>query len=251
MTHAEMTLRKLRGPRLLLALLLTAAAMPATPMPATPMPATPMPAVAMPAATAADLTSQAAALRPDVPHGMVLYMKHCARCHGRKAAGDGPRQIPALAGQRTAYLITQLAQFIAGVRPGSELHGPVMHESLQPPDVDRPQALRDLAGWLSQAAPDHGAEHGTGQALASGKRAYTSACADCHGMSADGRDSPPVPALASQHYSYLLARLRSFSAGHVAHAPGLGPEIVGPSEQQQVLADYASRLTLVHPPADP
>jgi len=226
MPHADMTLRRLRGTPLLLAALLPAAAM------------------------AADLTSQAATLTADVPHGMVLFVKHCASCHGRKAWGDGPRQIPALAGQRAAYLIAQLAQFIEGGRAGSELHGPVMHEALQPPDVHRAQALRDLAGWLSQAAPNREAEHGTGQALASGKRGYTSACAGCHGVSGDGRDSPPVPALAGQHYSYLLAQIRSFSTGHRAHAPGLGPEILGSPEQQQALADYASRLTPATPPAE-
>ena len=226
MPHADMTLRRLRGTPLLLAVLLPAAAM------------------------AADLTSQAATLTADVPHGMVLFVKHCASCHGRKAWGDGPRQIPALAGQRAAYLIAQLAQFIEGGRAGSELHGPVMHEALQPPDVHRAQALRDLAGWLSQAAPNREAEHGTGRALASGKRGYTSTCAGCHGASGEGRDSPPVPALAGQHYSYLLAQIRSFSTGHRAHAPGLGPEILGSPEQQQALADYASRLTPATPPAE-
>jgi cytochrome c553 len=228
MPHADITMRRSRAAPLLLMAWLP---------------------VPVPAA-AADLTSQAAALTPDVPHGMVLFMKHCTGCHGRKAWGDGPREIPALAGQRAAYLIAQLAHFIDGGRPGSELHGPAMHESLQPPDVNRAQALRDLAGWLSQAAPNREPEHGTGQALASGKRAYTRACAGCHGTSGDGRDSPPVPALASQHYSYLRTQLRNLSTGQVAHAPGLGPEILGPAEQQQALADYASRLTPATPPAE-
>jgi cytochrome c553 len=117
------------------------------------------------AAVAADLASQAAALTADVPHGMVLYMKHCAGCHGRRAWGNGPREIPAPAGQREAYLIAQLAHFIDGARPGSEVHGPAMHDSLQPPDVDRAQALRDLGAWLSHAMPNREPEHGEGQVL--------------------------------------------------------------------------------------
>jgi len=191
----------------------------------------------------AEPASQAAMPAPDAPHGMVLYLKHCASCHRRNAWGDGPREIPALAGQHAGYLMAQLTHFVEGGRQGSELHGPVMHETLQPPDVNRAQALRDLAAWLSQSLPNREPEHGEGQALAAGKRAYGDACASCHGDHGEGRESPVVPALASQHYSYLLARIRSFSAGHVVHAPGLGPGLAGPTEQQQSLADYASRLT--------
>jgi len=193
-------------------------------------------------ALAADLASQAMTLAADVPHGMVLYLKHCAGCHGGRAWGDGPREIPALAGQREGYLVGQMAHFIAGDRPGSELHGPAMHDSLQPPDVSRAQALRDLGAWLSHAAPNSEPEHGTGQALAAGERAYSNACAVCHARKGEGSEQPTVPVIASQHYSYLLARLRGFSSGHFAHAPGIGAAAVGSADQQQAMADYASRL---------
>jgi len=45
-----------------------------------------------------DLMSQAQAAIPDLQHGMVLYLKHCAGCHGRRAWGDGPREIPSSQG---------------------------------------------------------------------------------------------------------------------------------------------------------
>src|SRR5215831_3928080 len=202
-------------------------------------------------AAAADLTAQAATPTADAPHGMVLYIKHCGSCHGRRAWGNGLQEIPALAGQREAYLIAQLAHFIDGTRQGSELHGPVMHDTLQPPDVNRAQALRDLGAWLSRAPPNREPEHGTGQALTAGKRVYVNACAGCHGPSGEGGDQPPVPALASQHYSYVLVQLRSFSSGARAHAPGLDARIVGAADQQQALADYTSRLTLVSASSGP
>ena len=194
------------------------------------------------AALAADLAGEAAKLGADVPHGMVLYLKHCAGCHGGQAGGDGLRVIPALAGQRESYLIAQLARFIDGSRPGSELHAAAMREALAPPDVNRAQALRDLGAWLSRAAPDNSAEHGSGQALAAAKRAYANACARCHGTDGAGSEQPAVAALAGQHYGYLLAQLRSFSAGRLPHAAGLAPAIVGTPEQQQAVADYLSRL---------
>jgi cytochrome c553 len=226
MPHADITLRV--PPR---ALLVLSALLPA-------------------AAAAANLASQAATLTADVPHGMVLYLKHCAGCHGRQAWGDGLREIPALAGQRETYLIVQLAHFIDGDRPGSELHGPVMHDTLQPPDLKRAQALRDLGAWLSRAPPNRQPEHGAGQSLAAGKRAYVNACAGCHGVNGEGSDAPIAPVLAAQHYSYLLTQLRSFASGHLAHAPGLVPTIVGPADQQQALSDYASRLAPATSPSE-
>jgi len=218
MPHADITLRVPRRAMLVLSALLPAAAV------------------------ASDLAAQAATLTADVPHGWVLYLKHCAACHGRQAFGDGPREIPALAGQRESYLIVQLAHFIDGDRPGSELHGPAMHDALQPPDVKRAQSLRDLGAWLSRAPSNREPEQGTGQALATAKRTYASACAGCHGVNGEGGEAPIAPALAGQHYSYLLTELRRFSSGHLAHAPGLLPTVVGSADEQQALADYASRL---------
>lgn len=204
-------------------------------------------ALAPMAALAADLAGEAAQRSADVPHGMVLYLKHCAGCHGRQGWGDGLRVIPALAEQRESYLIAQLARFIDASRPGSELHGAAMHEALQVPDVNRAQALRDLGAWLSRAPPNNDAEHGPGEAVPAGKRAYANACARCHGADGAGSEQPAVPALASQHYSYLLGQLGSFSAGRLPHAAGVPPAILGNGAQQQAVADYLSRL----PPSRP
>ena len=67
---------------------------------------------------------------PDPQHGEVLYLRHCVPCHGARAWGDGPREIPALAGQRETYLIEQLTRFASDARPGSVMHGPAMHDTL-------------------------------------------------------------------------------------------------------------------------
>ncbi len=89
------------------------------------------PAAPAAAQSAAELISMTLAVTPDAEHGKILYLKHCARCHGGHAWGDGPREIPTLAGQRERYLIEQLARFSTSERPGSEMHGPAMFESLQ------------------------------------------------------------------------------------------------------------------------
>jgi cytochrome c553 len=191
-------------------------------------------------AASTDLRSEAAAATPDAEHGKILYLKHCAACHRAHAWGDGPREIPALAGQRQPYLIEQLALFASGEREGSAMHGPAMHEILQRPDLDRPQAISDLAAYLSRASRNPEPEHSEGRALAAGKHTYASACSACHGVEGAGNDGGPVAAIGGQHYSYLLARLRGFAAERRGH-----PQVfVGLTvEEQEAVADYTSRLT--------
>jgi cytochrome c553 len=201
-------------------------------------------ALAAPATSlSTELTQQSSTASADVPHGRVLYLKHCAGCHGHRAWGDGVRTIPSLAGQREAYILAQLTRFTSGDRPGSEVHGPAMHDALQPPDVSRAQALRDLGAWLSRTEPNSEPEQGSGRASVQGGRAYAKDCAGCHGMDGAGTEQG-TPALASQHYSYLLAQLRSFSSGRIRHTADAAAVDLGSSDQQQAIADYLSRVAL-------
>jgi cytochrome c553 len=189
-----------------------------------------------------DLLSQAQASVPDSHHGMVLYVKHCAACHGRHGWGDGPREIPVLAGQRESYLMRQLVRFASGARAGSEMHGPVMHDTLQSPDVDRAQAFRDLASYLASAPRNPQPELGDGLALTLGARDYTRGCSGCHGRDGAGSDGGTIPAIGGQGYSYLLSRLRSFAAGHSPHAAVADSPVALSGEEQPAVADYVSRL---------
>lgn len=175
---------------------------------------------------------------PDPRHGEVLYLRHCVACHGGRAWGDGPREIPALAGQREAYLIEQLTRFASGERPGSEMHGPAMQETLRAADVNRPAAIRDLAAFLARAPAAPQAEQGQGHSLGAGKSAYLRACVGCHGADGAGADGGPAPRIGGQHFRYLLSRLREFPASH--RGP-VEPVALSP-EEQSALADYVSRL---------
>jgi len=194
------------------------------------------------AGPAGQLALQAGAATADSGHGRILYLKHCAECHGARAWGDGLREIPALAGQRQKYLLLQLARFASGERPGSVTHGPAMHDALAPPDVDRPQALADLAAYLAQAAPDPHPEQSEGRTLEAGRLAYLEACAACHGSDGGGSERAAIPAIAGQHYSYLLAQLQSFAAGRRSHALFADAGAALSLQQQQALADYLARL---------
>jgi cytochrome c553 len=161
-----------------------------------------------------ELFPQAIAATPDSEHGRILYLKHCAACHRSRAWGDGPREIPALAGQRQRYLIEQLALFASDERKGSVMHGSAMHETLQRPNLNRPQAISDLAAYLSRASRNPEAEHSEGRSLAVGRRTYARAC---------------------------------FAAGHRLHPPFPGFAVGLSAEEQEVVADYVSRLTALSP----
>jgi len=189
-----------------------------------------------------DLVSQAQATVPDVQHGMILYLQHCAACHGRRAWGDGPREIPVLAGQRESYLLQELVRFANNGRQGSDMHGPIMHEILQPPDVDRSQAFRDLAAHLGQASHNPQPVHGDGQALALGERDYNRGCTGCHGRDGEGSERGAIPAIGGQGYSYLLTQLRSFASGRLTHPAVADSPVALSAEEQPAVADYVSRL---------
>lgn len=196
------------------------------------------------AATAAppvtnDLISQALSLTPDAQHGRSLYLKHCAGCHGSRAWGNGIKEVPSLAGQRERYIVVQLAQFATLERNGS-----AMHRATSPTDVSHPQAIRDLAAYLSKAQPNPQPEKGDGKAIAAGRQLFQRQCALCHGTAAEGSSEEPIPALAGQHYPYTLLQLHNFAAGHRGQVePPVIDFTAGLSAEDQAgIADYLSRL---------
>ena len=179
------------------------------------------------------------AITPDADHGRILYLKHCTACHGRHAWGDGYQEIPALAGQREKYLVLQLTQLAIGKRDGQ-----LMHQTLQKPDLDWAQAVRDLSAYLSGARRSPGPEYGESRDISAGRRVYEEVCSGCHGARGEGKDTG-VPAIGGQHYRYLLAQLRNFSYGHrgagnlqlLESMGGLTP----PADEN--VANYVSRLS--------
>jgi cytochrome c553 len=180
------------------------------------------------------------AAAPDAPHGEVLYLKHCTRCHSPAGWGKGPAAVPSLAGQREYYLIEQLIQVST-----LERNVPEMHRVLTAPDLDRPQAVRDLAAYLAHAPRDPHSEQGSGRDLSKGEQVYKRQCAMCHGKNGEGSEDEPIPAVGGQHYDYLLTQLRGFAAGHrgTVEPPVLDFTAGLSSPELAAVADYMSRLS--------
>jgi cytochrome c553 len=116
---------------------------------------------------------------------------------------------PALAGQVASYLVKQLADLVEGYRDLPEMHRQVARA-----DLVTPQAMHDLAAFLSALPPLTDPQLGDGRQLVLGGRIYKSVCADCHGTGGEGDARSRTPALRGQHYSYLLRQVRQLAAGH-------------------------------------
>lgn len=80
--------------------------------------------------------------------GASVYFQKCERCHGPLGQGDLLRNRPRLAGQHYAYLLRQLQETQAGLRPGMDRAHVDMLKGLFP------EQLRGVADYLSRVSPD-------------------------------------------------------------------------------------------------
>lgn len=185
-----------------------------------------------------NIISRAMNATPDAGRGRSLYQSQCTSCHGQQAWGVAEEEIPALAGQREFYLVTQLAEFLTQDRMGS-----TMHHEISAPAVADPQSIRDLSAYLSGARVVRNPGHGDGLALVKGKHLFEANCSQCHGKQAQGRENEPIPKLAGQHYAYLLAQLNHFAVGnrHQVQLSLIDSTSGLAASQREAIADYLSR----------
>jgi cytochrome c553 len=173
--------------------------------------------------------------------GARLFAQHCVACHGSDALGSAARRIPALAGQRHAYLVRQLANFAHAERDSS-----AMHAVTSLPALRSPQAWTDVAAYLN-ALPNRApltAGPGAPADLARGREIYQAQCAACHGADAGGDDDGFAPSLRHQHYAYLNAQMRKLAAGYRHNVDEDLVRFLGGFDPRDMsaTADYLSRL---------
>ena len=185
------------------------------------------------------LVRSALQLDPNASHGASLYLQNCARCHGQGASGDPRNVIPALAAQREAYLIKQLADFTELEREGPEMHGVVARSPL-----NEPQTLADLAAYLSHLPATRALETSDGKGVELGEAIFQEQCAACHEEDARGDDDGFVPSLRDQHYSYLVRQMRALAASHRLNVDADLVRFIDSldTEEMTAVADYLSRL---------
>jgi cytochrome c553 len=186
-----------------------------------------------------ELTRAALDLDAQPKNGAAVFRQNCSRCHGQAAQGNPARGIPALAGQRFAYLVRQLADFAERDRDSVS-----MHKTLSEPKLNNPQTWADVAAFLNNAPATSGAQNGDGANVSLGEAIFHEQCASCHRDDARGDDDGFVPSLRNQHYSYLLKQLEQFINGHRRNVdPDLERFFASfDVDEKRAVSDYLSRL---------
>jgi len=185
------------------------------------------------------LVRAALQLDPNIKRGGGLYEVHCARCHGQGAVGDSRNVVPALAGQREAYLIKQLADFAELERDSEAMHAVVAKAALS-----EPQVWADVAGYLSQLPVVRLPETADGSGVELGEAIFQEQCASCHDEDARGDDDGFIPSLRDQHYSYLVRQMRGLAASHRLNVDVDLVRFLDSFDTDEItaVADYLSRL---------
>jgi cytochrome c553 len=177
-------------------------------------------------------------LEANAKRGAGLYAAHCASCHGRQALGDPRNVVPALAGQRQAYLIKQLADFVELERQSSDMHKVTARTA-----VNDPQAWADLAAYVSALPVPRFPETGDGGGVELGEAIFQEQCASCHDEDARGDDDGFTPSLRDQHYGYLVRAMRGIGASHRLNVDADLARFLDSFDTDEItaVADYLSR----------
>ncbi|BAU46732.1 cytochrome C [Sulfurifustis variabilis] len=162
----------------------------------------------------------------------------CRGCHGADAAGRPDGSYPRLAGQHATVLIKQLADIRAGRRDNQKMYPFASRHVL---DV---QGIADLAAYLEGLPAPEANGRGEGTDLERGRRLYERDCASCHGKDGAGDAARFYPALAGQHYRFLLRELHDIRDGKRRNANPEMVQVVKPytEPEMEAVSDHLSRL---------
>jgi cytochrome c553 len=186
---------------------------------------------------------QIMALEPDLDSGREAYLT-CTVCHGPEGWGTVDGNYPQIAGQLRTVIIKQMADIRAGNRDN-----PLMFPFSLPTNLGGPQQIANVAAYVAQLpmTPHNGV--GPGNDLKLGEQLFQDHCIKCHGKSGEGKPEEHIPAIAGQHYNYLLRQFELIRTSRRRNAdPKMVKQIRGfsPREESAVL-DFTARL---RPPSE-
>jgi cytochrome c553 len=172
----------------------------------------------------------------DVTRGKDAYAS-CAVCHLSDGGGRTDGTFPLLAGQHATVIMKQLID----IREGRRMNPLMLPYAKRLIDA---QEIADVALYVSRMPKLANNGKGTGSQLGLGAELYAHDCATCHGVHGDGDPDRLIPALAGQHYGYMLRQIRDIGAGRRGNAhPVMTALTAGYSDAElMALVDYASRI---------
>ncbi|WP_408034193.1 c-type cytochrome [Thiorhodovibrio winogradskyi] len=186
---------------------------------------------------------EALSKQADPENGRKVYLT-CAVCHRPEGWGTVDGVYPQIAGQLPSVIIKQLADFRAGNRDN-----PLMYPFSVPRILGGPQQMADVAAYVSQLpmTPHNGV--GPGVDLELGKQLFGDRCAECHGERGQGDADAHIPAVAGQHFLYLVRQFEAIRSGQRKNADEeMVKQIKGFSAREEsAVLDYVARL---RPPED-
>ncbi len=177
-------------------------------------------------------------LKGDATKGKDAF-RGCKGGHKADAAGLADGTYPRLTGQHRNVIIKQVTEVRAGIRINPKM------DPFSDDHAVSPQEIADIASYLTavQSTRDNG--KGPLDMSAKGKTVYEdNKCFKCHGRNGEGDDASTYPAVAAQHYGYLLREMRYIQAGVRGNSH---PEMVKAINKfaqadLEAVADYLSRL---------
>lgn len=177
-------------------------------------------------------------LTGDAARGKEAY-RGCQGCHKADGAGRVDGTYPRLSGQHAVFIVKQVTDTRAGIRINPKM-APFASEH-----AVSLQEVADIAVYLSTLTSL--AENGKGDAQDArrGAALYTSLrCARCHGKAGEGDAAKIYPAVAAQHYAYLLREMEHVQAGVRGNShPDMVKGLRGVKSADLVaLASFMSRL---------
>jgi len=163
----------------------------------------------------------------------------CRGCHKQDAFGRVDGTYPRLTGQYASVIIKQLTDIRAGARLNPKM------EPFISPDAVTVEEIADIAIYLSGLTTIKENGKGPGDQVHQGEAIYAQrGCNKCHGNRGEGSGEKLYPALAAQHYSYLLREMEMIRTGARGNSH---PDMVMAlrdisTADMEAVADYLARL---------
>jgi cytochrome c553 len=163
----------------------------------------------------------------------------CQGCHKADAAGVREGVYPRLTGQHASVLIKQITEIRAGIRLN-----PKMLPFVEDPAISM-EEIGDIAAYLNTLTSARENGKGAEDMSVKGKKIYTdNKCSRCHGVNGEGDAAKSFPAVAAQHYDYLIREMKWIRQGVRGNShPEMVKAIAKFSQNDlEAVASYLSRL---------